>query len=120
MVVSIIVRIFGQVKQIIYKMQIKADIIATAQKGAEARLKSLVSITAPEIMIDRQRERLEMFLRGEIEIQDKDFLLGLPFTDRQVKTGNGGKKYISYQTANGIVNYFPNARFGAFISKAKS
>jgi hypothetical protein len=47
---------------------------------------------------------------GQIEVIGKE----------EIKTGSGGKKYVQFNTAEGLINYFPNARFGSFIAKNKS
>lgn len=35
-----------------------------------------------------------------------------------VRTGRGGKKYVQMETERGLVNYYPNAKFGAFVALA--
>ena len=44
---------------------------------------------------------------GDVDLLDEEYV------DHELKTGSGGKKYVRF---NGKVNYFPNAKYGRFVT----
>jgi len=91
-------------------MKIRDDIIASK----ENRLNALKDARAPQIIIDNLTAEVEQYRNGNIDIKGDISLLDYEFITREVKTGSGGKQYIQYDNA---INWFPNAKFGQFISK---
>jgi len=85
-------------------------------EGTEKRYHNLVRINAPAIMIERQKKMIDEVKQGKIKINGDNSLLQILYISDETKKGNGGKVYFIF---NGIINYFPNAQYGRFISKIK-
>lgn len=73
-----------------------------------ARAQELIKIQAPQIIIDNQLKLVQNpKIGGDIS------LLGVEVISKELRTGRGGKKYIVY---NGNIGFFPNAKYGMYIS----
>ena len=96
---------------------IKSDIQKRFIQNETIRYGRLCEIKAPSVILDNILMQIEDAKNDVLAISDKENLLMLEFTSRELKTGQGGKQYVQYQTADCVVNYFPNGRFGRFITK---
>ena len=61
-------------------------------------------------------KEIENLKNGILKVKDKENLLDLEFNDIEWKKGRDGVPYVTFN--NGSINYFPNARYGAFIKKS--
>jgi len=100
---------------------IKEFIARTEATGHERRIERLTALRAPEIVIEQERRLLALKNTRNIKVGAKkpesaEELMAREFTYHEIKTGNGGKPYILFTTAQGPVSYFPMAQHGPFIS----
>lgn len=95
-------------------MNIKDWIILKEVPMIEERAKRLEEIRAPKIMIEGTIKMAQELKEGNLKIGGDKSLLEEEATDYEVKNGRGGVSYIQFD--NGIA-YFPNAKYGRFISK---
>ena len=95
-------------------MTVKELILEKEIKLAKERLAGLKKMDAPMVMIDSLTKQIKEMKAGEIKIGGNQELLDYEFTEYRVQLGRGGKYYISF---DGIINYFPTARYGRYISK---
>lgn len=98
-------------------MKIREHIAAGTIKALETRLEGLRNLNAPEVVLSSTMKAIEKAKIGEIGVKDKDNLLDIEVENFESKTGRGGKQFISYN--NGMILYFPAAKFGKFITLAK-
>ena len=96
-------------------MNIKEKIIEMRIKNCEYRLSRFVEIGAPEVMIARVKEILADLQNGVLDVKDKGNIFNETYLNHEVKTGRGGKKYISFN--DGSFNYFPEGKYGPFTSR---
>jgi len=96
-------------------MNIKEKIIEMRIKNCEYRLSRFVEIGAPEVMIARVKEILVDLQNGVLDVKDKGNIFNETYLNHEVKTGRGGKKYISFN--DGSLNYFPEGKYGPFTSR---
>lgn len=96
-------------------MNIKEKIIEMRIKNCEYRLSRFIEIGAPEIMISRVKEILADLQNGVLDVKDKGNIFNETYLNHEVKTGRGGKKYISFN--DGSFNYFPEGKYGPFTSR---
>lgn len=76
--------------------------------GMTERLNKLIEIGAPAVIIEGQKKAIDNpKVGGAVEY------LNTVITSKEVKTGKGGKQYILF---NGSIQFFPNARYGMYIS----
>jgi len=83
------------------------------------RLKILGKAGAPKLIIENEKKLLKQAKDGIIKITNLE-----NFRDKKIKgfellTGRGGKKYYHIFLEDEIVNFFPNAKYGAFLSIPK-
>lgn len=97
-------------------MKIKEFIIEKELRLTKERFKKLIEIGAPKIMMDNISEQIKEMENGEIKIGGDLELLDYEFNDYEVKKGRGGKVYIEFDNS---INYFPNAKYGRYISRKK-
>ncbi len=97
-------------------MTIGEIIIRNELAAAKARLSKLEALGAPAVTLEAIRREVAQLEAGELKIGGDRALLELEAEGAEVKTGRGGKKYIRF--ANGV-QYFPQARYGRFISREK-
>ena len=97
---------------------IKDVIIQIETRKASHRLLKLMEIGAPEVMtksiedeLDRLEDNILIGIGGDLEALEDDYI------DHEIKVGNGGDQYISFN--NGTVNYFPRAKYGRCIYRKK-
>lgn len=76
--------------------------------GMQDRLEKLVEIGAPAIIIEGQKKAIANPKVGGATEQ-----LNTVITSKEVKTGRGGKQYILF---NGNIQFFPNSKYGMYIS----
>lgn len=79
----------------------------------EERLAKLESIGAPAVMIESQKEAVDKLRNGDIVVGGNKELLAETVEGFEVKRGNGGKQYVEF---NGAIRYFPQAKYGRFIT----
>ena len=89
-------------------------ILRNEYRQAQERLEKLIQMEAPKIMIQGQQKLVEELSTGKIKIGGDQDLLQCTFETFEIKKGNGGKLYIQFD--NGI-KYFPNAKYGRFITR---
>jgi hypothetical protein len=99
-------------KETIYNFLINKRI-----ESRKRRLEELKRINAPEILIRNEQKNLKALINGDIGIKDKENLLDLEFSSYEMNKGRGGKTWIQFETEEGLINYFPNAKYGPFITK---
>lgn len=83
-------------------------ILEDIQLRLNARAQELIKIQAPQIIIDNQLKLVQ-----NPKISGDTSLLGVEIISKELRTGRGGKKYIVY---NGNIGFFPNAKYGMYIS----
>ena len=81
--------------------------------GYEYRLLKLESMGAPQVMIDRQKELCEELRNRTIKVGGDSDLLNNEVESFEVKTGREGKQYVEF---NNSIKYFPQAKYGRFIT----
>lgn len=89
-------------------------ILKTEYRGAQERLEKLIQMEAPKIMVQGQQKLVEELSTGKIKIGGDQDLLQYTFETFEIKKGKGGKSYVQFD--NGI-KYFPNAKYGRFITR---
>lgn len=101
-------------------MTIATHIKQEILKGAEQRLARLLELAAPQVIIDKQTAVVTDLKAGGIgcPIGGDQSLLELEFTGHEVKKGRGGKPYVRFETPQGYVHYYPQARHGRYIAVA--
>ena len=88
-------------------------ILRNEYRQAQERLEKLIQINAPKVMIQGQQKLVEELSAGKIKVGGDQDLLQCTFETFEIKKGNGGKSYVQFD--NGI-KYFPNAKYGRFIT----
>lgn len=83
-------------------------ILEDIQRALNNRAQELIKIQAPQIIIDNQLKLVQ-----NPKIGGDTSLLGVEVISKELKTGRGGKKYIVY---NENIGFYPNARYGMYIS----
>ena len=83
-------------------------------EGKTNRLKRLEEIRAPAVMIENLRNEIA---EGKVNVGGEKALLDIVILTWEYKTGRGGKTYF---LINGDIQFFPDARYGMFITKAKT
>lgn len=78
------------------------------------RLAKLKELHAPAVMIESLEKAIESWKAGNLVVGGKKALLSEECKSFQVKKGNGGKAYLEFD--NGV-KFFPQARYGFFISR---
>jgi hypothetical protein len=96
---------------------IRQSIARNSLIEAKSRLARLESSGAPKQVIEGARQNMEALEAGFVFVAHIDDFGDLEYTSVEVKTGRMGSRFISFTTAQGIINYFPNGKYGAFISK---
>ena len=89
----------------------------------EKRLETFQQIKAPEVLIRQLQENIDIIesqpaidaVESLVTCKNPEILTA-EFISSETHTGNGGKKYYTYQTSVGEVNYFPQAKFGRFVT----
>lgn len=79
----------------------------------EERLRKLIEMGAPEVVINGQSKAVRALENREIQIGGNAKLAEAMVETAEVKRGRGGKQYVEF---NGCIRYFPNAKYGRFIS----
>jgi len=91
-------------------------ITQNAIAGMRERIAKLQQMQAPAVMVDALVKQLaEAERTGSLKIGGDSALLEKEYVGGEWKKGRGGKAYLAF--SNGV-NYFPQARFGRFISVA--
>lgn len=89
-------------------------LVENALSKYKQRLAILVEINAPEIMIKSAEKAISELELGKFKCGGDASLLKLKFNSFEVKTGKGGKKFFEFD--NGVL-YFPEAKYGRYITK---
>lgn len=95
-------------------MTIKEFIVKNEMRFKKERIEKLTELSAPSIIIEREKELLEKLERGEIKITGDLTLLQEELKTFEKKTGRGGKTYLDI---NDSILYFPSASYGRFITR---
>ena len=91
----------------------KPMVIGARMKRAE----KLRNSNASEILIESVESSAAYLKENELSYTDKDHLGGCTIRKVEQKKGNDGVIYFQFTTAKGIINFFPSAKFGPFLSK---
>lgn len=95
-------------------MKIREWILNSLKEYAVYRLDKLTDIGAPKIIIEGQSKYLAeleqgiLKVSGDVELLDEDY----KFNER--RKGRGG---VVYYIINGNINFFPNAKYGMYITE---
>ena len=92
---------------------IREWIIKGTLKAAEDRLEKLKEISAPQVVIDGQSRYVDSLKKGSLKISGDKSLLDVEYIHSEQKKGRGGRIYY---TINDSINFFPNAKYGMYIS----
>ena len=95
---------------------IRENILKNELPAMRARLIAMQDKGLPKAMLAEMEAGIALMGSGVISVGGAQELLDLPAENPQMKAGRRGKPYVRY--ANGVC-YFPNARFGRFISMEK-
>lgn len=95
-------------------MRVKEFLLKNELKKSIERLRKLEEMKAPKVMIEAQEKAIMLLKEGTFLIGGDKELLDTEFESFEVKRGNGGKVYIEFDTG---VKYFPQARYGRFITR---
>jgi hypothetical protein len=102
-------------------MRIRELIVERALEGAELRMEKLKEFVSPgDRILELQQERIDYLKANGPTIKGDQSLLDLEFTNMTMKRGRGGKPYLEFEVKGVNVLCFPNARYGAFITRKKS
>ena len=81
------------------------------------RADELEKINAPSILSKGQRDRSQSVLYGSDKMNGLAEFGDLEVLSAEVKTGRGGKQFVRFETAAEVIVYFPNAKYGAFLTQ---
>ena len=95
-------------------MTIREKIIERLLIAGEERLMKLQEYGAPKIMIEGQLSYVASLEAGELAVKGDKALLDETYETVEPKKGRGGKTYYCF---NGCINFFPQARYGMYITK---
>lgn len=95
-------------------MTIKDFIIEKETRMMKERLEQLEKFRAPAIIIEKTKESIKKLENGELKVSGDESLLEFDFVQCAVKKGRGGKVYLEFDNA---IKYFPEARYGRFITR---
>ena len=95
-------------------MTIKDFIIEKETKMMKERLEQLEKFGAPAIIKKQLKENIKKLENGELKVGGDESLLEFEFKCFAVKKGRGGKVYLEF---NNIIKYFPEAKYGRYITK---
>ena len=98
-------------------MTIKDYILTAELKNATTRLEGLINLNAPAIVIQGQQKLVSDLEKGVLVVSGDVEYLDAPYSNHEVKTGRGGKIYVSFN--DNSINYFPQAKFGRCIYCSK-
>lgn len=85
----------------------------------ETRIARLKEIGAPEIVIKRDEELLELAKDGVWYCKHSNLYWDEDVIWTKQLTGNGGKRWVYILTTKSKLAYFPNGRYGSFITEYK-
>ena len=95
-------------------MKILSIILEKELIATKDRLEKMIQMGAPEVIITSLKIQVADMENGEINIGGDTELLSLNADSYEAKRGRGGKCYIEFD--NGV-RYFPNAKYGRFITR---
>ena len=95
-------------------MTIKDFIIERETKMMKERLEQLEKFGAPAIIIEKTKESIKKLENGELKVSGDESLLEFDFVQCAVKKGRGGKVYLEFDN---VIKYFPEAKYGRYITK---
>ena len=98
-------------------MTLREYINRCERQNIEYRLSKLKELGAPKVIIDGLGHDLELTKTNDLEISgDQDLLDKLEYQAHYVEKWRDGEGYLVIKTKDCIVNYFPRAKYGRFIS----
>lgn len=96
-------------------MTIRESICKNEARMMKERLEKLTKLGAPKIILENLPKAIAELEAGVLTgVGGDKCLLDVEVKSVESRTGRGGKFYVVY---NGNINYFPNARYGRFISR---
>lgn len=95
-------------------MTLRDWIIKANLLNAKERLSKLIEAEAPHIMIEMQEKLVHSLENGTLKIGGEQELLETEYISHEKRVGRGGRAYIHF---NDSINYFPQAKYGHYISK---
>lgn len=94
-------------------MTIKEFIIKCEAKSLTERAEKLEAMSAPKIMIEGCMKAVADLEAGILPVSGASELLDIEYVQHEQRKGRGGKVYVTF---NGTINYFPQAKYGRFIT----
>ena len=94
-------------------MNIKTFLMNSEKRMLEKRLENLKNIEAPEVMISSLIKTLNNF-EDTFKVGGEKELLDVEYEKHEVVKGKGGKIHL---IINGYIVYFPEAKYGRFITE---
>jgi len=83
------------------------------------RIEKLTEIKAPEVILEHENALLAKLESGDVMVNGIEEFSEITEFTFEKRIGRGGTPWFEITTPVGILNYFPNARFGAFIKRAQ-
>jgi hypothetical protein len=84
---------------------------------AEKRLNDLIRIEAPDVLLENQKRIIANIKSGQFKMKGLTEYGNLIILTGHNRKGRGGVPYILFETNDGEVFYFPQGKFGPFLSK---
>lgn len=98
-------------------MTIKEVIRNIEIANLEDKVKRLMNAGATPLMVRDLREMLfHLELGGSLYIRGEQELFNTEYVDMVEKVEKGGRRYLSFN--GGSINYFPNGKYGRYITSA--
>lgn len=104
---------------------VDAYLFKRIKRGLDYRLEKMRAIPAPECIINNIADMIleiagkdESFIAQLVDCKTPEVFSWYVLGDES-RTGNGGKKYSRITCVEGVINYFPNAKYGRFLSIEK-
>ena len=94
-------------------MTVKEFLINREKNLAERRLEQLAGIGAPDIIIENLKKKIEN-PGDDFKCGGQKDLLAVEYKNHEVLTGKHGKIHL---LINGYIVYFPEAKYGRFITE---
>ncbi|MCK9575747.1 MAG: hypothetical protein WC979_02585 [Candidatus Pacearchaeota archaeon] len=86
-------------------------------KNKQVRLEKLKEIKAPEIIITGTENQIHLLKSGQSKIKGLDIYGSNIYKTLEWRKGNGGVDFIQFvMNDDSVINYFPNAKYGAFFA----
>jgi len=104
-------------------MTVREFLLDRIFRSSSGRLKRLREIKAPYIILKNELETIRTAKQGDItqliNCKTPD-VFDFEFKESIDCTGNGGKYYMTILTSTETLMYFPQARFGRYLTKQET